>query len=169
MNLSFQSLAPFVGCALLSATLQGCGGGSGPSPAPTPSHPTSIISVQEGGSVLLSCNVSVTVGCVGGPGPAGAGASGYVMTAWVDGKGHSGKLAPYNGTHCRCTLPAADAEAPVDVSFLEAPVNVFHVAGRVQYVSLWTPSLSKRPYLSSDKFAALVLGIHASVVDAFVS
>eukprot|EP00927_Polykrikos_kofoidii_P066609 TRINITY_DN62174_c0_g1_i1.p1 TRINITY_DN62174_c0_g1~~TRINITY_DN62174_c0_g1_i1.p1 ORF type:complete len:614 (+),score=38.72 TRINITY_DN62174_c0_g1_i1:145-1986(+) len=125
---------------------------------------TPIVTVEEGGTIVLPCNpINVTSCRLANP-------SGFMMTAFLDGFSHDVEAEPYNSTHCKCILPPADAEAPVDVSFRTGGVSSTNgVAGRVQYVALWTTSLSRRPYLSIDDHAEVAVGLHSSVHGATIS
>lgn len=122
------------------------------------------VTVEEGGIVVLPCNGRAVTGCYVVQPPAG-----FFMTAFLDGGGRNASAVPYNDTHCACSLPPGDAEAPVDISFVEGSSKPAVPAGRVEYVALWTTALARRPYLSTDVEAEVVVSLHHSVVEAAVS
>ena len=117
---------------------------------------------EEGGVVTAPCSTATVVGCTVGQ------VSGWFQTAFCDGKVHNGTAFRVNQTHCSCRLPPSFAEAPVAVAFVDA-------AGRAtkplltDYVALWHTSLGKRPYLSSDKYAELLVRVHPSIKGACVA
>eukprot|EP00747_Dinoflagellata_sp_TGD_P182663 gnl/TRDRNA2_/TRDRNA2_37003_c0_seq1.p1 gnl/TRDRNA2_/TRDRNA2_37003_c0~~gnl/TRDRNA2_/TRDRNA2_37003_c0_seq1.p1 ORF type:complete len:643 (-),score=59.77 gnl/TRDRNA2_/TRDRNA2_37003_c0_seq1:199-2127(-) len=123
-----------------------------------------LVSVEEGGTVVLPCNSTAVTGChlIQSPG--------WFMPAYVHGNASIRNAFAHNATHCSCELPPADAEAPVDVSFLQGNKTApLPPAGRVQYTALWTTSLARRPYISTDDHAEVVVGIHQSVHNASIS
>ena len=135
-------------------------GGNAAPPAASTSPPS--VTVEEGGVVTAPCSPATVAGCTVGQ------VSGWFQTAFCDGKDHNGTAFRVNQTHCSCRLPPSFAEAPVAVAFVDA-------AGRASkplltdYVALWHTSLGKRPYLSSDKYAELLVRVHPSIKGAFVA
>eukprot|EP00929_Paragymnodinium_shiwhaense_P042369 TRINITY_DN21937_c0_g1_i3.p1 TRINITY_DN21937_c0_g1~~TRINITY_DN21937_c0_g1_i3.p1 ORF type:complete len:428 (+),score=59.37 TRINITY_DN21937_c0_g1_i3:60-1343(+) len=114
------------------------------------------VSVEEGGKVVLPCNAAAVTGCrVQQP-------NGYMMTAFTDGNGRNASATIYNATHCECLLPPGDAESPMDIQFIEGQ-NFTAKEGTVQYEALWTTAFGKRPYLSTDKMAELIVSTHPAM------
>eukprot|EP00931_Biecheleriopsis_adriatica_P004828 TRINITY_DN106436_c0_g1_i1.p1 TRINITY_DN106436_c0_g1~~TRINITY_DN106436_c0_g1_i1.p1 ORF type:complete len:629 (-),score=86.26 TRINITY_DN106436_c0_g1_i1:184-1959(-) len=116
--------------------------------------------------MLLPCNTSSLTACIIKP------PNGWIMWPFyslVDVPNRTAAASRHNSSHCSCRLPPADAEAPADVFFKVGDDVHPKPAGHIQYVAIWTTALSRRPYLSTDDHADVVVGIHSSVSQAHVS
>lgn len=113
------------------------------------STPRVRVPLELGGTVTVPCNLSTVVACRLSPQSVTFMAAGKPVV--VAGSRHGQQL-------CSCAVPPADAASSAEVAFSadnktwpEKSVAV------VDYYATWSPSLGKRPYLSSDTTGQVVV------------
>ncbi len=113
------------------------------------STPRVRVPLELGGTVTVPCNLSTVVGCRLSP---------QSVTFMAAGKPIVAAASRHGQQQCSCAVPPADAASSAEVAF-SADNKTWPKKGVavVDYYATWSPSLGKRPYLSSDTTAQVVV------------
>ena len=112
------------------------------------STPRTRVALELGGTVTVPCRLSTAVACRLTPQSVTFMAAGKPVVA----------NASLQGAQCSCDVPPADAASSAALEF-SADNRTWPKKGSavVDYYATWSPSLGKRPYLSSDTTAQVVV------------
>ena len=165
------------GGAASVAQLPGPAGSSTPADAPAPNKIDSTEAVsgpalrlrqtprirvppELGGTVTVPCDLTAVVACKLSPQSVTFTAAGKPVIA----------AATLQALQCSCAVPPADAASSAALAF-SADNATWPKKGSavVDYYATWSPSLGKRPYLSSDTTAQVVLVTDPAAVSLYTN
>ena len=116
------------------------------------------VPLEVGGAITVACNLATVVSCRLPPGPG--------VTSLASGHPAYGLATRTSSGTCTCTAPPVDAASTAGLEF-SADNKTFTKANvSVAFFAIWSPSQWKRPYVSTDQTAQIVMQTDAAAGDS---